>query len=72
MVYVHNRSLAHRMESRYDMLCFEGISLMLNIFRKKRSSPEYKLKAPPSGKLQSITATEDVGMKRQASYEKED
>ena len=45
---------------------------MLNIFRKKRSSPEYKLKAPPSGKLQSITATEDVGMEWQARYEKED
>lgn len=46
--------------TRYDMLCFEGISLMLNIFRGKTTSPNYRLAAPPDGELQSITVHEDV------------
>ncbi|KAI9811389.1 MAG: phenylalanine--tRNA ligase subunit beta [Thelocarpon impressellum] len=41
--------------NRYDMLCFEGISLMLNIFRGKTSSPNYRLVAPPDGDLSTIT-----------------
>lgn len=45
---------------RYDMLCFEGISLMLNIFRGKTISPNYRLAVPPNGELQSITVHEDV------------
>ena len=32
--------------NRYDMLCFEGIQLMLNIFRGKTPSPEYRLVRP--------------------------
>lgn len=47
--------------SRYDMLCFEGISLMLNIFRGKTTSPNYRLAVPPSGELQTITVHEEVG-----------
>lgn len=46
------------------MLCFEGISLMLNIFRGKQLSPDYKLKPPQNGVLESITATKDVGTQR--------
>ena len=46
---------------RYDMLCFEGISLMLNIFNGKQKSPNYRLKPSPTGELQSLTATKDVG-----------
>lgn len=42
------------------MLCFEGISLMLNIFRGKAASPNYRLVVPPDGQLQSITVHEDV------------
>ena len=53
-------SLANR-TGRYDMLCFEGISLMLNIFNGKQKSPNYTLKPSPTGELQSLTATEDVG-----------
>lgn len=41
--------------NRYDMLCFEGIALALNIFREKRPIPNYKLVAPPSGELQTLT-----------------
>ncbi|KAI9720817.1 MAG: hypothetical protein M1812_002656 [Candelaria pacifica] len=46
--------------NRYDMLCFEGISLMLNIFRGKTESPNYRLIAPPDGELQSITVHQET------------
>ncbi|KAI9703626.1 MAG: phenylalanine--tRNA ligase subunit beta [Candelina mexicana] len=46
--------------NRYDMLCFEGISLMLNIFRGKTESPNYRLIAPPNGELQSITVHQET------------
>lgn len=42
------------------MLCFEGISLMLNIFNGKATSPNYRLVSPASGELQTITVHEDV------------
>lgn len=32
--------------NRYDMLCYEGISLMLNIFLHRQKAPQYTLKAP--------------------------
>ncbi|KAL9121471.1 MAG: hypothetical protein Q9187_001973 [Circinaria calcarea] len=50
--------------NRYDMLCFEGISLMLNIFRGKRSSPNYRLVPPPDGELQTITVHEETSQVR--------
>ncbi|CRK42355.1 hypothetical protein BN1708_016925, partial [Verticillium longisporum] len=37
--------------NRYDMLCFEGIALMLNIFREKTPSPNYKLVEPKNPEL---------------------
>ncbi|KAL8985749.1 MAG: hypothetical protein Q9177_004358 [Variospora cf. flavescens] len=46
--------------NRYDMLCFEGISLMLNIFRGRRTSPDYRLVAPPKGELQVLTIDEET------------
>jgi phenylalanyl-tRNA synthetase beta chain len=46
--------------NRYDMLCFEGIALMLNIFREKTPLPNYRLVAPKSGKLQTITVNAEV------------
>lgn len=46
--------------NRYDMLCFEGIALMLNIFREKTSLPNYRLVTPKSGKLESITVHPDT------------
>lgn len=42
------------------MLCFEGISLMLNIFCGKTTSPNYRLAVPPNGELQTITVHEEV------------
>ncbi|KAH6668015.1 hypothetical protein B0J14DRAFT_519434 [Halenospora varia] len=46
--------------NRYDMLCFEGIALMLNIFRQKTPLPNYRLVAPKSGKLETITVHPDT------------
>jgi len=46
--------------NRYDMLCFEGIALMLNIFREKMPLPNYRLVAPKSGKLETITVHPDT------------
>ncbi|RDW84581.1 hypothetical protein BP6252_02171 [Coleophoma cylindrospora] len=46
--------------NRYDMLCFEGIALMLNIFRGKLPLPNYRLVKPQSGKLESITVTKNT------------
>jgi phenylalanyl-tRNA synthetase beta chain len=43
--------------NRYDMLCLEGIQLMLNIFNRKLTAPQYVLKAPPNGELQTITVS---------------
>ena len=46
--------------NRYDMLCFEGIQLMLNIFNRKTKSPPYALKPPESGQLQVITVKKET------------
>lgn len=46
--------------NRYDMLCFEGIALNLNIFRGRVEAPNYRLVEPPSGKLESITVLPEV------------
>ncbi|KAH8590001.1 hypothetical protein B0O99DRAFT_522272 [Bisporella sp. PMI_857] len=46
--------------NRYDMLCFEGIALMLNIFRGKTPLPNYKLVPPKNGKLETITVHADT------------
>ncbi|KAJ5748364.1 uncharacterized protein N7511_010060 [Penicillium nucicola] len=48
--------------NRYDLLCFEGIALMLNIFLERKPLPEYKLVPPPNGQLQQIVVKEDVGI----------
>ena len=42
------------------MLCFEGISLMLNIFRGKRNAPQYRLAPPAGGQLEHLTAHQEV------------
>ncbi|RMJ25758.1 hypothetical protein PHISP_03363 [Aspergillus sp. HF37] len=46
--------------NRYDMLCFEGISLMLNIFLGQQPFPNYRLVEPSSGQLQTMTVKEDT------------
>ncbi|KAH8195463.1 hypothetical protein TruAng_010362 [Truncatella angustata] len=46
--------------NRYDMLCFEGIALMLNIFRGKQSPPNFRLVEPADGNLETILVKEDT------------
>ncbi|KAI0127914.1 phenylalanyl-tRNA synthetase [Xylariales sp. AK1849] len=46
--------------NRYDMLCFEGIALMLNIFRGKQSTPNFRPVEPAGGKLETITVSQDT------------
>lgn len=46
--------------NRYDMLCFEGIALMLNIFREKKPFPNYRLVKPESGNLETLTVHQDT------------
>jgi phenylalanyl-tRNA synthetase beta chain len=50
--------------NRYDMLCFEGIALMLNIFRGKTPFPNYKLIEPKDGKMETITVHPDTAKVR--------
>lgn len=45
--------------NRYDMLCYEGIQLMLNIFNRKVPAPQYVLKPPSNGELQTITVKKE-------------
>ncbi|KAF3810728.1 Phenylalanine--tRNA ligase beta subunit [Colletotrichum gloeosporioides] len=46
--------------NRYDMLCFEGIALMLNIFRGKVAPPNYKVVEPKEPETQVITVAQDT------------
>jgi phenylalanyl-tRNA synthetase beta chain len=46
--------------NRYDLLCFEGISLFLNVFRNKTPTPNYRLVQPASGKLETIVVSEET------------
>ncbi|PSS03876.1 phenylalanyl-tRNA synthetase [Coniella lustricola] len=46
--------------NRYDMLCFEGIQLMLNIFRSKTPVPNWRLVEPATGKRETLTITENT------------
>ncbi|KAI0181007.1 phenylalanyl-tRNA synthetase beta chain [Hypoxylon sp. FL1284] len=50
--------------NRYDMLCFEGIALMLNIFRGKQPTPNFRLTQPADGNLHTITVLEDTSKVR--------
>ena len=44
--------------NRYDMLCYEGIQLMLNIFLGRKKSPQYAETKP--AKLQTITVSKET------------
>lgn len=46
------------------MLCFEGIQLMLNIFRLKTPVPNWRLAEPASGKRETLTITENTAKVR--------
>ena len=45
---------------RYDLLCFEGLALGLNVFLGKKPVPKYRLVPPSNGELQTIIVHEDV------------
>lgn len=46
--------------NRYDMLCFEGIAMNLNVFLGRQPMPNYTLRPPPSGKLETVTVSKDT------------
>jgi phenylalanyl-tRNA synthetase beta chain len=46
--------------NRYDMLCFEGIAMNLNVFLGNQSSPNYRLVPPPNGEPQQMIVHEPV------------
>ncbi|KUL90725.1 hypothetical protein ZTR_00267 [Talaromyces verruculosus] len=46
--------------NRYDLLCFEGIALMLNVFLGRKPFPNYQLVQPASGQLEKIIVKEDT------------
>lgn len=50
---------------RYDMLCFEGIALNLEVFTQILPSlPNFRLVSPPGGELQTLNVKEDVSYVR--------
>jgi len=46
--------------NRYDMLCFEGIAMNLNVFLGNASLPNFRLVAPKNGELQTVTVKEET------------
>jgi len=46
--------------NRYDMLCFEGIAMNLNVFLGNSPLPNFRLKAPVDGELQTVTVHEET------------
>ncbi|KAK6038449.1 hypothetical protein COOONC_24046, partial [Cooperia oncophora] len=49
--------------NRYDLLCVEGLTRALRVFKNEMKSPTYKLKRP-SGPLQQIIVTEKTAAVR--------
>ncbi|PFH61114.1 hypothetical protein XA68_18178 [Ophiocordyceps unilateralis] len=46
--------------NRYDMLCFEGLVLNLNVFRGRTPPPNFSVVAPQDEKQQTITVTPET------------
>lgn len=46
--------------NRYDMLCFEGIAMNLNVFLGRQSLPNFRLVAPANGDLHTVTVHPDT------------
>ena len=46
--------------NRYDMLCFEGIAMNLNVFLGRQAMPKYRLAAPTNGELQTVTVHKET------------
>ena len=50
--------------NRYDMLCFEGISMALNVFLGRRDAPEYNVKTPSNGQMIDLKIKPETGQVR--------
>lgn len=46
--------------NRYDMLCFEGIAMNLNVFLQRMELPKIGLRTPASGELQKLIVKEET------------
>ena len=46
--------------NRYDMLCFEGIAMNLNVFLGRQNMPNFRLAAPPNGEMQTVTVHKET------------
>ncbi|KAK4508268.1 hypothetical protein PRZ48_002006 [Zasmidium cellare] len=46
--------------NRYDMLCFEGIAMNLNVFLGRQKIPNYRLVPPANGELLTVNVTKDT------------
>lgn len=46
--------------NRYDMLCFEGIAMNLNVFLGRQTIPNYRLVAPPNGEPLTVNVSPDT------------
>ncbi len=46
--------------NRYDMLCFEGIAMNLNVFLGRQSMPNFRPAKPPRGELQTTYVSKDT------------
>lgn len=51
--------------NRYDMLCFEGIAMNLNVFLGRQKVPDYRLVQPKDGKLLEVTVKPETQGVRQ-------
>lgn len=47
-------------QSRYDLLCIEGIARALNTFLQRTEAPIYKLVYPLEGESELLTVTVDA------------
>ncbi|KAI9715633.1 MAG: phenylalanine--tRNA ligase subunit beta [Chrysothrix sp. TS-e1954] len=48
----------------YDLLCFEGIALNLQVFLQRRELPDFKLVAPPNGALETVVVQPETAQIR--------
>lgn len=46
--------------NRYDMLCFEGIAMNLNVFLGRQPMPKYTLAPPTNGELLTVNVSKDT------------
>lgn len=51
--------------NRYDMLCFEGIAMNLNVFLGRQKVPQYRLVPPKDGKMLEVTVKPETQSVRQ-------